>query len=109
MIIGEPRRWIRAKWRPDAVNTDAGWSWWAIVVVAAAASWAAGTLWASRSAHLPDLSVAERRELPQVDAPPGRSGGDAGIAWAISTSRPRAAAGVGVVITGGLTRCRRPA
>ena len=36
-----------------ASSSGVGWSAWALVVAAAAVSWAAGTLWASRSVALP--------------------------------------------------------
>lgn len=41
-----------------APGGEVGWSWWATVVVAAAISWAAGTLWASRAPHLPATRAA---------------------------------------------------
>lgn len=41
-----------------APGDGVAWSWWATVVVAAAISWAAGTLWASRTPHLPATRAA---------------------------------------------------
>jgi drug/metabolite transporter (DMT)-like permease len=41
-----------------APGSGGRWSWWALVVVAAAASWAVGTLWASRATDLPPIRAA---------------------------------------------------